>query len=48
MELKDTIEYHKVEMFPKANMSDLQYTYFQGYCNALKWVQKKIDEEKKQ
>lgn len=48
MELRNIIEYHRIEMSPKSEMTDLQYTYFQGYCSALKWVQKKIKEEKKQ
>lgn len=48
IKLRDVIEYHRLEMCPKAKMTDIQYTYFQGYCNALKWVQKKITEEKKQ
>lgn len=47
MGLRDTVEYQRIEMAPKSEMTDLQYTYFQGYCNALKWVQKKLDEEKR-
>lgn len=26
------------QMKPNADMTDLQFTFFEGYCNALKWV----------
>ena len=45
MHLKDLINMHKQEMQPNSEMTDIQYTYFQGYCNALSWVEATMKKE---